>query len=193
MDYDSKYWDEKYYENNTGWDIGGVSAPLKEYISQLDNRDIIILIPGAGNAYEAEFMHENGFNNVYVIEWSQKAVMNFLERSPGFSKDKIFIEDFFEHKGSYDLIIEQTFFSSISPSKRPDYAKKIFELLKPTGKLVGLLFDDTLNTDKPPFGGTKKEYKKYFKPYFKFKVFETAYNSIKPRAGRELFINLVKK
>ena len=74
-----------------------------------------------------------------------------------------------------------------------DYSRKMFELLKPGGKLVGLLFNDALNTDKPPFGGNKEEYEKYFKPYFELKVFDTAYNSIKPRAGRELFINLVKK
>jgi thiopurine S-methyltransferase len=66
------------------------------------------------------------------------------------------------------------------------------ELLNPGGKLVGLLFNDKLNTDKPPFGGTEEEYLNYFEKYFKIKTFEPCYNSIKPRAGRELFINLEK-
>ena len=47
--------------------------------------------------------------------------------------------------------------------------------------------------DRPPFGGTSKEYKDYFLPYFKFKAFSPSYNSIKSRRGKELFINLVKK
>jgi len=193
MDFDSKYWDDRYLENNLGWDIGYISTPLKEYFDQLKIKSINILIPGAGNAYEAEYLWEKGFSNVFIIDWSQNAVKNFRERYPDFPEANIFSEDFFKHKGGYDLIIEQTFFSSILPSMRMDYSRKMFELLKPGGKLVGLLFNDALNTDKPPFGGNKEEYEKYFKPYFEFKVFKTAYNSIKPRAGRELFINLVKK
>jgi thiopurine S-methyltransferase len=66
-------------------------------------------------------------------------------------------------------------------------------LLKPGGKLAGLLFNDPLNTDHPPFGGNKEAYKNYFNPYFHFKVFETCYNSIKPRKDRELFINFIRK
>jgi thiopurine S-methyltransferase len=61
------------------------------------------------------------------------------------------------------------------------------ELLKPNGKLVGLFFDDVLNADKPPFGGNKAEYLSYIKHPLTIKTFETCYNSIKPRAGRELF------
>ena len=66
-------------------------------------------------------------------------------------------------------------------------------LLKDNGKLVGLLFNDSLNEDKPPFGGCKSEYKKYIEPHFNIKVFETAYNSIESRRGRELFMILIKK
>jgi thiopurine S-methyltransferase len=65
--------------------------------------------------------------------------------------------------------------------------------LKPGGKLVGLLFNDKLNTDKPPFGGNKEEYTWYFEKYFDLKTFESCHNSIKPRAGRELFIKFSKK
>ena len=67
------------------------------------------------------------------------------------------------------------------------------DLLKEQGKLIGLLFDDYLNEDHPPFGGSKSEYEKYFEPYFNIKVFETAYNSINSRRGRELFMILIKK
>ena len=92
-----------------------------------------------------------------------------------------------------DLIVEQTFFCAINPSLRKAYAKKMHELLNKKGKLVGVLFNDVLNTDKPPFGGNKEEYISYFNPYFNFKTFDVCYNSIKPRANRELFINFEKK
>ena len=92
----------------------------------------------------------------------------------------------------YDLIIEQTFFCALDPKLRPDYFQKVEELLNPGGKLVGVMFDDKLNTDKPPFGGNKEEYLTYIGSGLKIKTFERCYNSIKPRKDRELFINLVR-
>ena len=66
-------------------------------------------------------------------------------------------------------------------------------LLKPGGKLVGLLFNDKLNEDKPPFGGNAAEYRTYFELYFDTRTFDLCHNSIAPRAGRELFMVLQKK
>jgi hypothetical protein len=190
---DNKFWDKHYSDSIPGWDIGYISTPIKEYIDQLTDKNIKILIPGAGNAYEAEYMHEKGFNNVYVIDWSKNAKDNFLNRYKDFPADNFIVEDFFEHKGEYDLIVEQTFFCAINPAERKRYAEKMHSLLKRGGKLVGLLFNDKLNDEHPPYGGSREEYIEYFMPYFYFKVYETANNSIKPRAGRELFINFVKK
>lgn len=190
--WDSNYWNERFLTKDTPWDAGKVTTPIKEYADQLSDKSLKILIPGCGNAYEAEYLHEQGFKNVFLIDISLEAISLFNKRVPDFPKAHIFHEDFFEHSGTYDLIIEQTFFCAIDPGLRPAYAKKTAELLNKGGKLMGLLFNDKLNSDKPPFGGDLEEYKNYFQPYFKFVVFETAYNSIKPRAGREVFILLEK-
>lgn len=193
MKLDSNYWEEKYKEENIGWDIGDISTPLKEYFDQLADKNLKILIPGCGNSYEAEYLFSIGFKNVFIIDWSETALYNFKSRVKTFPVTNLFQEDFFLHIGKYDIIIEQTFFCSIKPEIRANYAKKVFDLLNEGGKLVGLLFDDELNSDKPPYGGRKHDYVKYFSPYFDFRVYETAYNSIKPRAGREIFVNFVKK
>mgnify|MGYP000899644145 FL=1 len=58
-----QYWSKRYLKNQTGWDIGAPSRPIKTYIDQLDNRDLKILIPGAGNSYEAEYLLKQGFKN----------------------------------------------------------------------------------------------------------------------------------
>lgn len=194
----ASYWTNRYKEQNTGWDIGYASTPLKEYIDQLTNKSISILIPGAGNAYEAEYLIEQGFPNVYVMDISKIPLNNFIERNPDFPKAQLIEADFFQHKGQYDLILEQTFFCSFEPTKinRQYYAKKMHELLKPSGKLVGVWFDFLLikgNMDKRPFGGSKEEYLEYLKPYFEMSVFEKCYNSIKPRENTELFGILKKK
>jgi len=188
-----EFWNDKYISSKTGWDVGEITTPLKEYFDQLNNKKVKILIPGCGNAYEAEYLFKNKFLSTFVLDYSEHALSNFSKRVPEFSKKNLLNNDFFNAEGKYDIIIEQTFFCAIEKNKRRDYFVKMHELLKPNGKLVGLLFDDSLNEDHPPFGGSKNEYKNYFEPYFNIKVFSTSYNSINSRKGRELFINLIKK
>lgn len=183
-----EYWDKRWTENQTGWDVGDISTPLKEYIDQLQNKNLKILIPGCGNAYEAEYLWKQGFTNTYIAEISEHAVESFRKRYPGFPADHIFHVDFFTLSNRFDLILEQTFFCAIEPTRRAEYVMKCHELLLPGGKLVGVLFNRPFEGG-PPFGGSTDEYLKLFQPFFKINVIETAYNSIKPREESEVFIN----
>jgi SAM-dependent methyltransferase len=192
MKLDANYWNKRYINNQTGWDIGYASTPLTDYAKQIPNKDIQILIPGCGNAYEAIFLAENGFKHITILDIAPKLIENLREKCKNYPQIKVIHQDFFLHSGSYDLILEQTFFCAISPTLRADYAKKMHELLKNEGKLVGVLFDRDFE-NSPPFGGNAEEYRNYFEPYFTFKVFEPCRNSIAPRAGSELFMILQKK
>ena len=190
------YWSNRYKEKQTGWDIGYPSTPIKTYIDQLENKDLKILIPGAGNAYEAEYLFNEGFKNVFVLDISKDPLKTLKERVRGFPGEHLLHGNFFTLVESYDLIFEQTFFCSFEPSKenREAYAKKMSELLKPKAKLVGLWFNHPLGSDsKRPFGGTREEYLAYLDPYFNTKVFADCYNSIKPRMGKELFGIFIRK
>lgn len=188
-----EFWEKKYVKSETGWDIGSISLPIKEYVDQLTNKDLKILIPGAGNSYEAEYLHNQGFKNVIVIDWAKTALANIKDRVPSFATYNLISDDFFKHNASYDLIIEQTFFCAINPDLRKKYIEKMDSLLNPKGKLVGLLFNIPLNTEHPPFGGSKSEYLPMFEKKFKVKMMDVAYNSIEPRKNNELFIILEKK
>ncbi|MBC8344027.1 MAG: SAM-dependent methyltransferase, partial [Bacteroidetes bacterium] len=106
------YWDKSYRSGHKiGWDIGYPSTPIKEYMDQLDDKSIKILLPGSGNGYEAEYLFKQGFQQVYYMDFAPTAVSNFKNRNPDFPESQIIREDFFEHYGTYNLIIEQTFFS----------------------------------------------------------------------------------
>jgi len=185
--FSAHYWEEKYQNNNTGWNIGYPSTPIKTYIDQIKDKSIKILIPGAGNAYEAEYLYNKGFINLWVLDLAKSPLNNLKKRVPNFPKEHLVQSEFFTHNKTYDLIIEQTFFCALNPALRDKYVKKMFSLLKPNGKLVGLLFDFELTEQGPPFGGSLAEYQKRFSKYFKIRVLERAHNSIKPRNGRELF------
>ncbi|WP_055447850.1 methyltransferase domain-containing protein [Lacinutrix mariniflava] len=189
------YWTQRYKEDRIGWDIGYPSTPLKIYFDQLENKELSILIPGAGNAYEAEYLFNNGFKNVFILDISEIPLVAFKKRNPDFPDSHLIQGDFFSHNKTYDLIIEQTFFCSFPSleATRKAYAKQISKLLNTNGKLVGLWFDIPLTDDlvKRPFGGDKALYLSYLEPYFKIKTFETCYNSISNR--KEFFGIFVKQ
>ncbi|MBC7892350.1 MAG: methyltransferase domain-containing protein [Sphingobacteriaceae bacterium] len=186
------YWEIRYQTHQTGWDLGAVSPPLRAYADQLTDKNLNILIPGAGNGYEAEYLVKMGFTNVTVVDLAPSALAGLRERAGDTPALRLVQGDFFDQTGPYDLVLEQTFFCALDPSLRSAYARKMHELLEPGGKLVGLLFDTDFGAPGPPFGGSAAEYRTLFAPLFHLDVLETAHNSIKPRAGRELFIKFVK-
>ncbi len=190
---DKDYWEERYSNNEIGWNIGYPSIPLKEYTDQLKDKTLKILIPGAGNSFEAEYLWQLGFKNVYIADIAKQPLNNFKHRVPDFPNDQLLHIDFFELNDHFDLILEQTFFCALKPNLRKSYVKKIHELLKPNGKLVGLLFDFELTDSGPPFGGSLSEYNILFEEQFKIKISEKSINSIKQRQGKELFFIFEKK
>jgi SAM-dependent methyltransferase len=192
MELNSNYWESRYQKKEIGWDAGKITTPLKEYIDQLTNRDLKILIPGAGNGYEFDYLIQKGFKNIYVVDLAPTPLENIRNRNPQL-KENIIQTDFFKLNQKFDLIIEQTFFCALNPNLRSNYVLKMLELLNPGGKIAGLLFNFPLTEDGPPFGGSLEEYKYLFSETFKIKTLEKAYNSIKPRANKELFFIFDKK
>ncbi len=185
------YWTNRYEEEKTGWDIGQASLPLTTYIDQMTDKNGPILIPGAGNAYEAEYLYENGFTDITICDLSIEPLKKFK----GHKIIKWIHGNFFEieEKNQFTTIIEQTFFCALHPSLRVQYVKKMMQLLAPKGKLVGLLFASEFEKEGPPYGGEINEYKILFGQFIKILVMDFAYNSIPPRKGNEIFIMLEKK
>ncbi|HAA10430.1 MAG TPA: SAM-dependent methyltransferase [Cytophagales bacterium] len=191
--WNTEFWTQRYQTHQIGWDMGQVSPPLKAYIDQVVDKNSRVLIPGAGHAYEAEYLHQQGFHQVTVIDLSQSPLQNLVQRVPDFPKENLVQGDFFDHEGTYDIILEQTFFCALDPTLRTRYIDKMHSLLAPGGKLAGVLFDIPLFADHPPFGGSRDLYEPLFSARFRFHAWETCHNSIGPRAGNELWINLRKK
>lgn len=185
------FWEQRYINQQTGWDLGKISKPLKEYIDQIKDKHLRILIPGCGNAYEAEYLVKSGFTNITIVDISENLTSKLKE---DFSKEpsiQVINEDFFDHKGQYDLVLEQTFFCAIDPLLRNKYAVKMKDLLNPNGKLVGLLFNREFDGG-PPFGGSLQEYKDLFSNYFSEIAIEPCFNSEIPRKDTEVFVRIKK-
>lgn len=191
----SEYWNKRYLNQEIQWDLGTVSTPLKTYIDQIKDKSIAILIPGAGNGHEVEYLFQRGFKNIMVVDISEIALKNLHQRIPNFPKEQLIRADFFNFKPKFqfELILEQTFFCALDPKLRETYVLKSFKLLKPKSKIVGVMFNFPLTESGPPFGGSASEYQNLFQEKFFIDKNEPCLNSDVNRQGKELFVVFTKK
>ncbi|MGJ1203360.1 methyltransferase domain-containing protein [Sphingobacterium lactis] len=190
---DKEYWNARWENQQTGWDIGYASTPIVTFFNTFPDKDAKILIPGCGNAYEAAHLLEAGFTNITLIDIAPRAIAQVKERFAG-QQIEILLGDFFDLKGDFDLMLEQTFFCALEPSQRPDYVKQASRLLeRKGGEIVGVLFGVTFEKEGPPFGGSAEAYEQLFEKEFTIRKLEPCYNSIGPRQGTELFIRMAYK
>lgn len=194
------YWRQRWQNQETGWDIKAPSQPLVAYLEQIHahKRNLSVLVPGCGSGYEALYMLEAGYTDVTMLDFAHEAIARLeaqlnAQPLPWKHAIKPTLADFYQHQGQYDLIIEQTFLSTVPPEGRLDYARQMARLLKPDGKLVGVVFNELRIGAEPPFSATKADYLAMFEPFFEVLQFELCYNSIAPRAGTEFFIMLTPK
>ncbi|MEZ4964141.1 MAG: methyltransferase [Saprospiraceae bacterium] len=193
------FWEHRWQNNQTGWDLATVSPPLASYAEHIpiaQRKGLSVLIPGCGNGYEAIHLLKLGFSDITMLDIAPTAIERLESRldreSPGWQTFlRLVNEDFFAHEGSYDLILEQTFFCALNPGLRSDYALKMKQLLAPGGRLAGVLFNREFEGG-PPFGGSREEYERLFSPHLRVKKMEPCHNSAEPRAGTEVFVILEK-
>lgn len=188
-----EYWNTRYLKGETGWDVGSATPALTSYFNTITDKSISILIPGCGNAYEAEYLLKSGFTNITLLDISEYLTAKLAEKFKGNTNIKIICNDFFTHEGIYDLIVEQTFFCALPVSMRLDYVNKMWQLLKPKGILAGVFFGVIFDKEGPPFGGLLSEYIPLFSNKFEILEFGPTTLSIPPRLGSELFAKLRPK
>lgn len=186
----AEYWDNRYKTGMTGWDIGYPSPPLMGLMQDV-HKNTATLIPGAGYGHEALSLAELGYTDVTVLDISQSP-LDRLSKHKHSENLKLIQGDFFDHQGAYDVLLEQTFFCALDPSLRASYVKKAADLLKPNGRLMGVLFN-THFEGGPPFGGNTEAYKALFSPFFILQKLEECTRSIPQRMGNEVEFIFIKK
>lgn len=183
------FWEQKYQQGQTPWDIGYASPAIVQYFETVPNKQAAILIPGCGNAHEALALAKMGFTNICILDIVPTVIEKVQQL---FEKGNIKINaicvDFFAFDGQFDYIVEQTFFCALLPTQRLNYARKMQQLLRPNGLLVGVLFNREFEQAGPPFGGSVAEYEHLFRLHFSSARFSPCINSIKPRMGAEVWM-----
>lgn len=188
----SQFWDDIYLENDTGWDLKGVTPFFDSISNELIQGKVCIL--GCGRGYDAIMFAEKGFD-VTAVDFAPTPISELnklaIQKSVIITtvQDDIFslVEKF---PDTFDYVIEQTCFCAIDPNRRKEYETLVRTILKPGGKLVGLWFplDKSQEEGGPPFGTTIYEVKSIFNSGWKIEKENFPSQSVEPRKGREKLI-----
>lgn len=186
------FWERLYQRGETGWDQGGPSPGLVDFLN--GKNDLLpgrILVPGAGRGHDARALAKAGFG-VTGIDAAESAVRQAgeLARAEKLKQIEFIQADFFDLpsllRGPYDWIFEHTFFCAIDPALRERYVEIAADLLKPSGRLLGVFFNIQPESG-PPFGTTRRELIDRFTPYFHL-IEEAVPRSLPNREGKELLM-----
>ena len=144
-----EFWEERYRANRMPWDQHGVPPALLNFLRRSREKGTVLL-PGCGSGYEVQAFCDFGWQP-FAIDFSPAAI----ERARivlGPRADLLRLADFFRDDmgGPFDFIYERTFLCSMLPERWPDYVRRMAELLKPGGKLIGI-FAYGHEPEPPPF------------------------------------------
>ena len=188
----SQFWEDIYLENDTGWDLKGVTPFFDSISNDLIQGKVCIL--GCGRGYDAIMFAEKGFD-VTAVDFAPTPISELnklaIQKSVIITtvQDDIFslVEKF---PDTFDYVIEQTCFCAIDPNRRKEYETLVRTILNPDGKLVGLWFplDKSQEEGGPPFGTTIYEVKSIFNSGWKIEKENFPSQSVEPRKGREKLI-----
>ncbi len=187
-----QFWEDIYLADDARWDLSG-PTPIFESLADSLHRGKICII-GCGKGHDAVMFTEKGFD-VTAVDFAPSAIAAVRQLS---EKRNVAIEtlqtDIFHLAkncaSAFDYVIEQTCFCAINPSRRQEYERAIYDILKPDGCLIGLWFplDKTFDMGGPPWGTTVDEVKSIFEERWNVEREEWPNLSIGPRKGREKLI-----
>ena len=184
-----EFWDVRYTAGETPWDFHGVPVALKAFLKE--SQPGSVLIPGCGAGYEVRAFHDAAWK-VTAIDFSPVAVERARCELGALAKC-VAQGDFFTHNfgtDRFDLVYERTFLCALRPDLWPAYVNRITELLRPSGKLVGIFYYGE-QTDTPPYPLSPQKASELFREKFSLIKDVPVSDSLPLFAGNERWHELV--
>lgn len=152
-----EYWDNRYRDERTGWDLGRAPAWLEERALSLSPRDVLVV--GSGHGHDARAWAQ-ARHSVLGLDFAPRAIAAAREASTDVPAERLrFVQgDVFElGRGAlapmaqaFDLVWEQTCLCAIEPSRRAEYFEAIQRVLRPGGQWHAILWSHH-QPGGPPF------------------------------------------
>lgn len=180
----AEFWEQRYRDNATGWDFGGIPADFRKHIDTLPSPSRV-LIPGCGSAYEALHLAALGWD-VVAIDFSEAA----LERAAGILgswRSVLKKADFFDLEGPFNLVYERAFLGALPPSFRRAYSEQVTQIVPPRGQLFGYFLIGETPEQGPPYWITDADLCGLLAPDFERIVDITPDDTLNVFKGKERF------
>ncbi len=148
-----KDWNAAYADNETPWDKGYASPPLRSFFKTYTLKGRV-LVPGCGTGHDVRLIAEQG---VFVLGLDISPLA--LEKSrafPAVGHEEYVLADFMNLPESYceqfDTVVEHTCLCAIDPDDRGAYVQSLQKALKPGGNYLAVFFREVsdYNGNGPP-------------------------------------------
>jgi SAM-dependent methyltransferase len=184
----AEQWDAHWQENETPWDLGGVTPALIEFLRDRDVKRQTALIPGCGRGHDAHFFAKAGAD-VTAVDFAESALTAARAAYPDSKVDWQQADvTALPFTDQFDWVWEYTCFCALKPSQRESYLANVAKALKPGGRFFGLTFLQVHKPEGPPFAIDPEVLRAMLEKHFSIEAFEVpTERSVKPRRASEIW------
>ncbi len=164
---DPAFWDVRYRDANTPWQPGQ-SPPEALTLGPPPTPGARLLVPGAGWTEESVIFVADGWD-VLAVDFSAEAVALARRHLAG-SDVEVRQADVFElDEPPFDLVYERAFLCALHPRTRPSYGRRLPELVRHGGLLVGY-FQVGEGRGGPPYDIVRADLEALLQPAFELET-----------------------
>jgi SAM-dependent methyltransferase len=184
----SDFWEGRYQEGTTRWDIGQPAPPLISLLqSDQAPKPGRLIALGCGRGHDALWFAANGFD-VVGVDFAPSAIAACKDAAAASGLPARFLQrdifDLVDLAGQFDYVLEHTCFCAIAPEQRQDYLRVVRDLLAPGGEFIGLFWAHP-RPGGPPYGTSLAEIRTLFSPDFEVSHLQPVDNSVPARRDEE--------
>lgn len=185
-------WDAAYRDADTPWDLGAPTPALRQIMDEGRlQAGARILVPGCGRGYDALLLAERGYA-VTAVDLAEGALTALRQDlAAGELHMEVVAGDFFSVSlgTAFDAVWDYTFCCALPPARRPQWAKRMAQLLRPDGTLWHLVFPlsnaDPNARTHPPYPLSRDTMKRLLGGHFTLEGDVAPAHSATGREGKE--------
>ena len=188
---DPAFWEARYREGDTGWELGQAAPPLARALASIPV-GLAAVVLGSGRAHEVRAAASAGWPRVVAVDFAASAHEEAKRLTAPELLPRIEWQsaNLFElgrtDPEAFDLAIEHTSFCAIAPARREEWLASVAASLRPGGRLLALFYAHK-KPSGPPFATTREEIERLLPKHgFTIESIELAPDSHPRRAGEEL-------
>lgn len=163
-----KAWEQLWKEGVIPLDAQGVTPIIAQLLKEKKIPEGRALVPGCGLGYDVVAMG-SPTRSVIGLDISKTALQQaelFAEKSPNAKFVEFVNADFlsFTPPFKFDVVFDYTFFCSLEPNLRQQWAEKMVDVLALNGELITFMFPLDDHEGGPPYSVSLEAYKKVLSP-----------------------------